>query len=91
MLENVVTNFKYCRKILILVHNVGHWHLMEVHFEDKEFRDYNSLREYMKDQELARWVRLLVLDLSYILVMKDQELARWVRLFNLFNSGKIHY
>ena len=32
---------------------------MEVNFEDKEIRDYNSLRQYMKDQEVARWVRLV--------------------------------
>ena len=50
----MLSYFKYCRKILIPVHNSGHWHLMEVNIEYKEFRDYNSLRDYMTDQEVAR-------------------------------------
>ena len=42
---------------------------MEVNFEDKEIRDYNSLREYMKDQEVARWVRLVLLSFQYVTVL----------------------
>ena len=69
LLENVVRNFEYCRKIIIPIHNAGHWHLMEVNFEDKEIRDYNSLRKYMKDQEVARWVRLVLLSFQYVTVL----------------------
>ena len=42
---------------------------MEVNFEDKEIRDYNSLREYMNDQEVARWVRLVILSFQYVTVL----------------------
>jgi len=58
LLDNVVKNVEFCRKILIPIHGSAHWHLMEVNFEDKEFRDYNSLRDMKKDHEVARLVRL---------------------------------
>ena len=57
LFKDVVNNLKFCRKILIPINNIGHWHLMEVNFETQEFRDYNSLCDYIKDDEVARWVR----------------------------------
>ena len=56
LLKEVVSNLKFCRKILIPIHNFGHWHFVKVSFEHEEFRHYNVLRDYMTDQEVVRWV-----------------------------------
>ena len=58
ILEFVWSNMSLCRKILLPIHYASHWHLMEVNFEHKEFKDYNSLRSYRRDREMARWVSL---------------------------------
>ena len=58
ILDFVWSNMSLCRKILLLIHYASHWHLMEVNFERKEFKDYNSLRCYRSDTEMARWVSL---------------------------------
>ena len=60
---------------------------MEVNFEDKEIRDYNSLREYMNDQEVAIWISLVILLFQYVtfLVLRYSSFSFHVAVTNMIH------